>query len=248
MRDASPVEGHGTRQHRLSALERAATGPELAGDAQGVASPPLSSPAPAPPPARPAVIAPLAPECYRVQFTASAETYEKLRLAQALLRHQVPDGDLGTIVDRALTALLADLGRKKFAATDRPRRGRGPAPGSRHIPAEVTRAVWLRDGGRCAFVGATGRRCTERGFLEFHHVTPYTAGGASTADNIQLRCRAHNGYEAERYFGRRTPSGVRDARAAPTPSPAEPPPSPSRLDHRRHSVRTAYGPGPVGSP
>ncbi len=55
-----------------------------------------------------------------------------------------------------------------------------------------------------------GRRCTERRVLEFHHVTPYAAGGVSTADNIQLRCRAHNGYEAERYFGPRTPPVVRE--------------------------------------
>ncbi len=182
-----------------------------------------------------------------MQFTASAETYEKLRLAQALLRHQIPDGDLGTIVDRALTVLLADLARKKFAATDRPRGGRGTAPGSRHIPAEVKRAVWLRDGGRCAFVGSNGRRCTEQGFLEYHHVTPYAAGGASTADNLQLRCRAHNGYEAERYFGRRTPPVVREARA-PDVHPPEPPRPPSRLDHGRDSVRTESGPGLVHSP
>jgi hypothetical protein len=157
-----------------------------------------------------------------VQFTASAETYAKLRLAQDLLRHQIPDGDLGTIVDRALTALLADLAKKKFAATDRPRKGRGTAPGSRHIPAEVTRTVWLRDGGRCAFVGAKARRCAEQGCLEFHHVAPYAAGGKSTADTIQLRCRAHNGYEAERYVGRRTPSGVEGARAPDLPSTEQP--------------------------
>ncbi len=188
----------------------AAASPEPAGDAHGGASLRLPSPALTPPPARPAVVAPLAPQRYKVQFTASAETYAKLRLAQALLRHQIPDGELGTIVDRALTALVQELAKQKFAATDRPRTGRGPAPGSRHIPAKVKRAVWLRDGGRCAFVGSHGRRCTEQGFLECHHVTPYAAGGVSTADNIQLRCRAHNGYEAERYFGPRTPSGVRE--------------------------------------
>jgi len=37
--------------------------------------------------------------------------------------------------------------------------------------------------------------------LEFHHVAPYAAGGAATADNIQLRCRAHNQYEARLFFG-----------------------------------------------
>jgi 5-methylcytosine-specific restriction endonuclease McrA len=241
-----PTASHPTAQPTAPA--EAAASPQPAGEGHGVTSVGLPAPAITPPPARPAVVAPLAPERYKVQFTASAETCEKLRLAQALLRHQIPDGDLGTIVDRALTALLRDVTKQRFAATDRPRRGRGPAPGSRHIPAEVTRAVWLRDGGRCAFVSSTGRRCTEQGFLECHHVTPYAAGGASTADNLQLRCRAHNGYEAERYFGRRTCSGVRDARAAPTPSPAEPPPPPSRLDLCSHGARTECGPGPLEQP
>lgn len=80
---------------------------------------------------------------------------------------------------------------------------------SRHIPAEVKREVWLRDGGQCAFVARNGRRCSERGFLEFHHVEPYSAGGVATTNNIQLRCRAHNGYEAELYLSRRAP-GVRE--------------------------------------
>src|SRR3990172_4823665 len=122
----------------------------------------------APPPGRPATVAPLAPQRYKVQFTARAETYAKLRLAQDLLRHQIPDGDLDQILSRALTALLEDLARQKCAATDRPREGRPTAPGSRHIPAEVKRAVWFRDAGRCVFVGASGRRRTATGFLGFH--------------------------------------------------------------------------------
>lgn len=158
--------------------------------------------------ARPAVVVPLAPERYKVQFTASAETYKKLRLAQNLLRHEIPNGDPAAIFDRALTALLQGLAKKKLAAADRPRGGRGFVSDSRHIPAEVKRAVWLRDGGRCAFVGRNGRRCTEDGFLEFHHAKPYAAGGQPTVYNIQLRCRAHNGYEAELDFGPRKPSVV----------------------------------------
>jgi 5-methylcytosine-specific restriction endonuclease McrA len=83
------------------------------------------------------------------------------------------------------------------------------AAGSRHVPAEVKRAVWLRDLGRCAFVGTDGRRCNERGFVEFHHVRPYAAGGEATVENIQLRCRRHNGYEARVFF-----AGSRDAGGA----------------------------------
>lgn len=136
-------------------------------------------------PAR-AVIQPLAPERFKVQFTASAQTCEKLRLAQDLLRHQIPDGDVGEVVDRALDALLDKLAKQKIAATDRPRttgdrKGKGTAAvaatGSRSIPAEVRRTVWKRDGGRCAFIAHNGHRCTERAFLEFHHVVPYAAGG-----------------------------------------------------------------------
>ncbi len=160
---------------------------------------------------RPAVVAPLAPERYKVQMTISAETHAKLRRAQDLLRHAIPEGDVAAVFDRALTALITDLEKRKLAATRRPgvARRRSPNPGNadahdsrraRHIPAAVKRAVWARDEGRCAFVGAAGR-CTETGRLEFHHVVPYAAGGEPSVDSISLRCQAHNGLEAERWFG-----------------------------------------------
>lgn len=60
-------------------------------------------------------------------------------------------------------------------------------------------AVWARDGGRCAFVGTHGR-CTETAFLEYHHRQPFAAGGKATVENIELRCRAHNAYEARLFF------------------------------------------------
>jgi hypothetical protein len=66
--------------------------------------------------------------------------------------------------------------------------------------------------GQCAFVGAVGR-CTERGFLEYHHRVPYADGGTTTLDNLELRCRAHNAYEAQRWFGARAEDLVRERRA-----------------------------------
>jgi hypothetical protein len=146
--------------------------------------------------------APLSPGRYKVQLTVAADTVEKLRLAQDMLRHALPSGDEAAILERALSALLTDLARTKFAATDRPRAPRdAAAAGSRHVPAEVKRAVWVRDLGRCAFTGTEGRRCGERGFLEFHHVRPFAAGGEPTVANIELRCRRHNDYEARTYCG-----------------------------------------------
>ena len=47
---------------------------------------------------------------------------------------------------------------------------------------------------------AAGGRCTEKGSLEFHHLVR-TVGGEATIANLELRCRAHNAYEAERILG-----------------------------------------------
>lgn len=163
-----------------------------------------------------AFVAPESPERYRIQFTASQQTYDKLRRAQDLLRHVIPDGNPSEVLERALTLLVEHLERTRLAATKQPRQvpAEVTAPGrARRIPATVKRQVWARDGGRCAFVGARGR-CTARGFLEFHHVVPYAAGGEASVENIQLRCRAHNAYEARQYYGpERAAARRRDGRA-----------------------------------
>jgi hypothetical protein len=155
----------------------------------------------APAPSRPLVL-PLAPDRYRITFTASEDTTRKLELVRDLLRHAVPDGDPAEIVSRALDALIDDLLKKKFALTDRPRAvGRNDGSGDpAYIPAEVKRAVFIRDGGRCAFKG-THSRCGERAFLEFHHLVPRACGGQARVANIELRCRAHNGCEVDLWFG-----------------------------------------------
>jgi hypothetical protein len=144
---------------------------------------------------------PLAPERYKLQFTISGETHAKLRCVQSLSRHVIPSGDPAEIFDRALTLLLQDLERRRCAAVTSPRAARATVVGSRHIPASVKRDVWRRDEGRCAYNGREGR-CTERSFLEYHHVQPYAAGGMATPANIELRCRAHNAYEASLFFAR----------------------------------------------
>jgi hypothetical protein len=137
---------------------------------------------------------------FRLQVTVTQQTHDTLRRAQDLLRHAVPTGDIGAILDRALTLLVADLERRRCAATAAPRVSSPATPGQRYIPSAVRRAVWKRDAGRCAFVG-TGVRCTETGWLEFHHVHPHAEGGSASIENIQLRCRAHNQYEARLWFG-----------------------------------------------
>jgi len=167
-------------------------------------SPPLSAPNVGA--HRPTVRA-SAPQRYRVQFTIGQEAHDKLRRVQALLRREVRNGDPGLIFEKALDLLLEKVEKAKLGAAATPRRRRVIRPGtdrtSRHIPADVKRAVWLRDRGQCAFVAPTGVRCTERTFLELHHVQPHALQGPATAANIALRCRRHNQYEAEVVFGPR---------------------------------------------
>ncbi len=147
---------------------------------------------------------PLGQERYKIQFTAGRKLRDKLREAQALLRHQIPDGELAEIFDRALTLLIEEVKRKKFAQTSRPAKRKQPSGDgqSRHIPAEIRRAVYARDGGSCAFVGRNGRRCGVRDRLEFHHLDPWTRSASHSVKGIELRCQQHNFCEAERDFGK----------------------------------------------
>ncbi len=159
-----------------------------------------SAPVIAPP--APARLKPLAPERYELHVTIDQATHDKLQRAQDLLGFRVAANDIAAALDRILDLAIAQLEKAKFAATDRPRliRPRSTSD-SRHVPADVRRAVWRRDGGRCTFAGDTGHRCEERRGLEFDHIEPFARGGRSEAANLRLRCRAHNQYEAERTFG-----------------------------------------------
>jgi 5-methylcytosine-specific restriction endonuclease McrA len=156
-------------------------------------------------------------DSYLLRVSLPASTHATLRRAQDLLRHSIPNGDPAAILDRALTLLVRALERQKVGRADRPRPMRSavptventtpthttsaPNPRSRYIPAAVRREVWRRDEGRCAFIGRNGR-CTETGFLEFHHIVPFASEGPSTAANIALRCRAHNAFESGGLFQR----------------------------------------------
>jgi hypothetical protein len=182
-----------------------------------------SSPAflPAPIAADRPIVKATAPERYRVQFTIGEETHSRLRRLQDLLRREIPSGDPAVLFDRAIALLLESVEKKKLAA--RPPRSirsetdrstphtpadvaaalRTPIVESRHIPSDVKRAVWRRDGGQCAFATSAGQRCPQRSFLEFHHLIAYARRGPATVANVSLRCRRHNQYEAELVFGPR---------------------------------------------
>ena len=163
---------------------------------------------------RPAV-APLAEETYKVQFTASRELRDKLRQAQDLLRHRVPDGDLACIVEKALDLLIDQVKKERFAVGRKSRQKSAASAQetpSRHIPDPIRRKVYERDGGRCAFVDEGGRRCSEMGNVEFDHVDGFARTHLHDADRIRLLCRAHNQHAAEKLYGRKFMEEARSSR------------------------------------
>jgi hypothetical protein len=194
------------KQASAAALPQVAP-PRVAGPDASSTSGESNTPPPAPRQTSPErwVTEPLGAERYRVQFTADRALYEQLQELRALMRHQVPDGDLGRILARAVAVLLAQVRRRKFAETSRPR----PAPASdsskempsRHIPAAIRRAVWRRDAGRCGYVSAGGRRCDAREFLEFDHAEVWSRTRSHSIAGLTLRCRAHNQQRARLDFG-----------------------------------------------
>jgi hypothetical protein len=154
---------------------------------------------------------PLRPNRYKLELTASQALHDNLEQLKHLLRHQVPDADLATIVERAVDLLLDKTLKQRSAqrtipsktrAVDAPEKPQKPRKeNSRHVPRAVVREVHARDAGQCTFMSSDGRRCTERGALELHHVVPFARGGPTTTDNLQVLCRAHNGWLAEQDFG-----------------------------------------------
>ena len=147
-------------------------------------------------------VTPLSAESFAVQFTRSREADERFRYAQTLLGSRVKANDLAEVYDRAIEALIKKLEKVRFGARDNPRKnGRPTKSGSRHVPDDVKRVVWIRDGGQCTYESESGRRCEAREDLQFDHVREFARGGEATVANIRLRCSGHNQHGAEQTYG-----------------------------------------------
>lgn len=226
---APSSEGGAPAESELQTLSAAPRIPMTTAE-QPAASSTHSSPFPEPRPR----VAPLSAERYGLQVTISKNAHDLLRRAQDLLAHAMPASDVGAVLERALTELVAKLEHAKFAQTDRPARRRS-SDETRHIPAEIKRQVHARDGGRCTFESDDGRRCGSQRRLEYDHIQPLAKGGRTTVENVRLLCAKHNQLEAERRLGagfmaerraggrRRSVGTAKVATTAPRPAPAPTP-------------------------
>ncbi|MFL5263671.1 MAG: HNH endonuclease, partial [Anaeromyxobacteraceae bacterium] len=76
-----------------------------------------------------------------------------------------------------------------------------PSANSRHVPAAVRRAVFIRDGGCCQWPMSSGGICGCRTRVELEHIVPVALGGESTVSNMRLLCALHNALAARQVFG-----------------------------------------------
>ncbi|ACL66824.1 HNH nuclease [Anaeromyxobacter dehalogenans 2CP-1] len=154
---------------------------------------------PAAPALKPSSVDWLDGDSARLHLTVSKAFLKKLDAARDALSHAMPGASRENVLAAALDLLISERDRRKGLGA-RPQKKVRPSK-TDHVPAHVRREVWARDGGRCTFVLASGERCGSTHRLELDHVVPRARGGASTADNLRIRCRGHDLEEARRVFG-----------------------------------------------
>jgi 5-methylcytosine-specific restriction endonuclease McrA len=122
------------------------------------------------------------------------------------------------LLDRALDALIVELEKKKYGKHTKHRAATASENSDPHyIPSAIREEVAKRDGEQCAFVSNDGKRCESKHALEFDHIVPVAKGGATSADNLRLLCRAHNQLEADRKLGKQFMDSKRPAKTTPEP-------------------------------
>jgi 5-methylcytosine-specific restriction endonuclease McrA len=171
---------------------------------------PRAPDAPAPRPQRRETLQPVSAELYSLRVDMTPEFKADLERLRQLRSHAHRDGNTGALLHEAVRCALDHYGKR--VGTVEPKRARKPRkaapaepgvpPKRRAIPLHVRRAVWARDGGQCTYVSPDGKRCDCRWQLELDHIDPDAKDKVPTADDLRLRCRAHNILAAEEHYGR----------------------------------------------
>ena len=154
---------------------------------------------------------PTAGDRVKVTVTVSRETYEKIARVQSLEAGCGRGGGLEQAVEAAVEEYLSRRDPVRKAARAQSAKA-GAAEGalasakpclhrdkrknvnSARIPltAAQRHAVHARDGGRCAHVGESGKRCGSDRWVDLHHVRPVSKGGGNEPSNLTTLCPFHH--------------------------------------------------------
>jgi hypothetical protein len=154
---------------------------------------------------------PVAPKVeYQLRCTLSPEVKSKLERAQAIMAHKVQGNtSLENVLDVLLDSYLTTHGREERAERARKRKksrrkekASSNSPAKRkHIPNEIKRSVFERDGYACSYIANDGTCCKKTAGLEIDHILPVVLGGNDSEDNLRVLCREHDQFFARKVFG-----------------------------------------------
>jgi len=139
-------------------------------------------------------IKPIARELAEMRVGIDDDTQKRLKLLQDVLSQK--RGNAASLSDTiawlAEEAEIRHSPEKKAARVSSRKTVKPASPGRHPIPAPVKHAVIRRQGFRCAYRDKENKRCSQRRWLDFHHVTPVLRGGLNVATNLVLLCREHH--------------------------------------------------------
>ena len=169
---------------------------------------------------------PLTPENTFYQFTANKKLHKNIERLKNLTSHQNPEGKLETLFEKITEIALEKLDpirredrrakrEQKVSRSSGKASGMGPKKAQcrgerinpslstlkvdRYISKKLKDQVWVRDQGRCQYKNRkTGKICGAKALLELDHKYPFSLGGEHSEENLQLRCRAHNQFQAQK--------------------------------------------------
>jgi hypothetical protein len=113
----------------------------------------------------------------KMNLWINESTYDELKKVKDLKAHKYQD------MDSLLLGLAKEVTSIWSPTTLRAPRPSNPA--SRYVPNPIKTSIWTRDRGKC-------RNCGSTRALEYDHILPYSRGGKTTLENLQLLCRNCN--------------------------------------------------------
>ncbi|RYZ76012.1 MAG: HNH endonuclease [Proteobacteria bacterium] len=144
-----------------------------------------------------------------MELTFSAEQFEKIKKAQSLISHSVPNNDLAEAVaylaDFLITKKEGKPQIREAVPSKKPTRSflesrlSKPRRKRKYISIVVRRKLMAEAKNMCThFDPESNRRCESTFCLQVDHIIPLEFGGSDDIKNLRVLCGFHNRYRASK--------------------------------------------------